>query len=146
MEDFSVELDATEFLNKMNLMIPKVEKAAKQSANDVVDELIRISSDIAPIDKGILHKSHSREVKVSGGNVEAKVEYHVKEGSFNYALWIHEGIYNHGAGTMARTGTTGWSGKHYYAGRKYLERPLKGEEKAFYEHIAKAIKKATGAT
>lgn len=145
MSEMKIELDATDFLNRLNMMIPKVEKAAKEATNDCVDELIRISSEIAPIDKGILQKSHTRKVKVSGGNVEAKVEYSVKEGKFNYALWIHEGVYNHGEGTMNRNGTTGWSGKHYYVGRKYLERPLKGEEQEFYKHIAKAYKKATGA-
>ncbi|WP_033829117.1 hypothetical protein [Bacillus andreraoultii] len=137
-------IDAKDFLSQIKLVDKRAMEAAEVAMNDVVDELTRIASEITPFDKGTLAKSHTKKVQANAGDVQAEVEFSVREGDFNYALWIHEGIYNHGEGTMNRSGTTGWSGKYYYVGRKYLERPLKGEEQAFYEHIANKIKQAVG--
>jgi hypothetical protein len=141
---FNMDLDASQFLSNLNRMDSRIKNIAKQAAHDIADELIRIASEITPFDKGILARSHTKQVKVVGNNVEAKITFSVKEGDFNYALWIHEGVYKHGEGTMRRAGTTGWSGKRYYAGRKYVERPLKGEQEAFFRHIARQIQNSLG--
>lgn len=142
--EMNFTVDAKDFLSKIKLVDRRAMEAAEIAMNDVVDELTRIASEITPFDKGTLSKSHKKKVHSNMGVIDAKVEFSVLEGDFNYALWIHEGIYNHGEGTSRRSGTTGWSGKYYYVGRKYLERPLKGEEQAFYTHIADKIKKAVG--
>lgn len=143
-DELKLEIDAKEFLSLLERADKKTMQVGEQAMNDVVDELIRISSEITPFDKGTLSKSHSRKVMAKDGNVEAEVEYSVREGDFNYALWTHEGVYEYGEGTKGRSGTTGWSGKSYEVGRKYLERPLKGEEEAFIQYIANKIKDAVG--
>lgn len=141
---FDFDVDAKQFKQALKQVEGEAVSVAEQAMNDVIDELIRISSEITPFDKGILSQSHTRNVKKTFGGIEGTVTYSAREGNFNYALWIHEGIYQHGEGTMNRGTTTGWSGKTYYAGRKYLERPLKGEQQAFMKHIANEIKQRVG--
>lgn len=142
--NMNLEFDAKDFLSKIERVSKNAMEASETAMYDITDELIRIASEITPIDKGILQKSHSKKVEVKGGDIEAKVKFSVLEGDFNYAKWIHEGIYNYGERTMRRSGTKGWSGKHYYAGRKYLERPLKGEAEAFKKHFAKTVRQRIG--
>lgn len=144
MAEFKVSFDANSFTTTIQRVSKKVQDSAKVALEDCVYELIRIASEITPFEKGILQKSHSEKVKVNRSGYEGIVTFSVKEGDFNYALWTHEGIYNYGEGTLRRKGTVGWSGKYYYAGRKYVERPLKGEQEAFYKHIAKEIRKVLG--
>lgn len=142
--DFEMKIDARDFLSKLKMTDSRATEAADEALNDVTDELTRIASDIVPFDKGTLQRSHTKTVSKTSRDITAEVEFSVREGDFNYALWLHEGVYKHGEGTQGRSGTVGWSGKRYYAGRKYLERPLKGEEQAFYEYIANKIKQAVG--
>lgn len=139
-----LDLNTVSFLSKLKIADEDVKIRARHALHDVTDELIRIASEITPLDKGTLTKSHAKRVHVSIGNIQAQVEFSVHEGSFNYATWIHEGVYEHGTDTRRRTGTSGWSGKHYLVGRKYLERPLKGEEAVFIQHIGHEIKKVLG--
>ncbi|WP_163530885.1 hypothetical protein [Halobacillus ihumii] len=139
-DGMNFDVNASSFLTKMEMADKNAMEAGEQGMNDVVDELIRISSEITPFYKGILQKSHKRKVRKTAGNIEAEVSYSVLEGDFNYALWIHEGVYELGEESEAKGGTTGMSGKTYQVGRKYLERPLKGERQAFYDHIAKVMK------
>lgn len=139
-----LDLKTTPFLSKLKIADKAVKIMAQRALHDVTDELIRIASEITPLDKGTLTKSHAKRVQVSPGTLQAQVEFSVQEGSFNYATWIHEGVYQHGESTGRRTGTSGWSGKHYLVGRKYLERPLKGEEVTFIDHIGREIKKVLG--
>jgi hypothetical protein len=139
-----VEFDAKDFLNQLQRTSREVTRTAETAMNDATDEIIRIASEITPFDKGILAKSHTRKVRVNKREVTAEISFSVREGDFNYALWTHEGIYNHGEGTMRRSGTVGWSGKRYYAGRKYLERPVKGEQQAVRKYIADSIKDVLG--
>lgn len=141
---FALDVDAKQFQQALKQVEGQAVSVAEQAMNDVIDELIRISSEITPFDKGVLTASHTRNVKKTFGGIEGSVTFSAREGDFNYALWIHEGIYNHGEGTMQRGKTAGWSGKTYYAGRKYLERPMKGEQQAFLKHIAKEIKSKIG--
>lgn len=148
MRDTTIEFDAEEFLRNLDLADRRAKEAAKRGLEDCVDELVRISSEITPVDKGILQKSHTKEVTDTRDGLEGKVEYAVKEargsGHFNYALWIHEAQYNLGELSRRRPGTSGWSGKRYTVGNKYLERPAKGEEEAFIKHIAEEIRREIG--
>ncbi len=140
----NLNIDARDFMRNLQRFDGQATEVSIEAMHDVTDELTRIASEITPLDKGTLQRSNSKKVRVVGETIEGEVEFSVREGDFNYALWIHEGIYNHGEGTQARSGTVGWSGKRYYVGRKYLERPLKGEEQAFYEHIGNKIKNMVG--
>ena len=139
-DTFEMEVDIDKFFEGLTIANTKAIDVAEESMNDVVDELVRISSEIAPFDKGTLQKSHESKVsRKFSGIIEGTVIYSVMEEGFNYALWTHEGIYQNGEKTERRPGTTGWSGSKYEAGRKYLQRPVEGEQKAFLEHMAKQI-------
>jgi hypothetical protein len=141
-----IEVDLGNVLKKFSRMEKQTQEALKQAMNDCADDLVRVSSEIAPHDKGILEKSHAKEVKVVGAKVEATVSYAVKErnskGNFNYALYMHEGVYNLGEGSRRKPGTSAMSGTHYSVGNKFLERPLQGEKETYRKHIETEIKKA----
>lgn len=139
-----VDFNTSAFISKLKMTEKNAQKAAQKAVEDCTLELERIASEITPIDKGTLSRSSSRRVKVTGQGIIGEVEFAVREGSMNYALWIHEGVYQLGEHSKARGGTTGWSGKYYAVGRKYLERPLKGEQAKFYEYIGNQIKGSIG--
>lgn len=146
-KESQLSFDITEFKDAMGRLEKKALDASKVAMQDNVDELVRISSEITPIDGGILLKSHSEGVVERNGAYEGFVEYAVKEAQtngkhFNYALFMHEGEYRLGEESRKRPGTTGRSGKKYDVGNKYLERPLKGERDSFFKHIADMIKNA----
>jgi len=147
-DNMTVSFDPSDFLQNMVLTERRAYDGAMLGLQDCLDELVRISSEIAPTDKGVLQRSHSTALNTKVGEVDGTVEYSVSEsngsGDFNYALWIHEGEYNLGAQSLAKPGTTGWSGTNYTVGNKYLERPLKGEEESFYRHIADEVRTAMG--
>jgi hypothetical protein len=133
-------------LKKLTVRKAEAKAALKVAMEDVTDDLVRVSSEIAPHDKGILEMSHGKEIKYDGFSAVSTVSYSVREAnrtySFNYALWIHEGTYNLGPGSLAKPGTEGMSGKHYDVGPKYLTRPLEGEGETYKDHIKKIVGKA----
>ncbi|RXT14906.1 hypothetical protein [Ammoniphilus sp. CFH 90114] len=118
----------------------------ESAMHDIADDLTRVSSETAPHDKGVLEKSFSKDVVSQGSKVTATVTYSVSEnssgGSYNYALKMHEDDYNLGAGSQAKPGGKGMSGKTYPVGKKFLTRPLYGEAGAYKEHIEKTLDKA----
>lgn len=129
------------FFGAMKKMEADATSAAETGMNDVIDETIRISSEIAPFEYGTLQRSHKKKVNVSRNGIDAEISYSVLEGGFNYAVWIHEGVYQLGAGSRTKGGTTSmYSGRSYQVGNKFLARPIKGEDQAFKDHIAKMVK------
>lgn len=113
-------------------------QAAKTAVNDCVDDLVRISSNIAPIDKSTLRKSHTKSVRQTANGFEGEVAYSAVEkgkGRFNYALAMHEWVY---------TPSHGGSYAGYFVGRKYLERPLKQETPKYLQWIAEGIRGGIG--
>jgi len=141
---FNIEMDVTKLIKTLDLSDEAVDKASELAMNDMTDELTRVATESAPINKGILRMNSTRSVKKNGftGNFEGRVAFSIYEGTFNYALWIHEGAYELGEESESAPGTTGWSGKHYDVGRKYLSRPLEGERQAFLDFYAEQMKKA----
>jgi hypothetical protein len=144
----NIDCDLGDILRRMTRNEQAAKDALKQAVDDCADDLIRVSSEITPIDKGILQRSHSKEIKVRGVEVEAEISYAIRErnrnGDFNYALWIHEGTYNLGAASRARPGTQGMSGQTYTVGNKYLERPLEGEKQTYLRYISDEVARAVG--
>lgn len=140
-----VKLDARDIVRQLEQQGKNVQQAVKGAVENCADDLIRISSEIAPHDKGILEKSHSKEVRAAGDQVTADISYAVKEqssgGSFNYAMYMHEGSYHLGPGSRAKPGTSGMSGKAYTVGNKYLTRPLEGEAEAYRDYMAGKLEK-----
>lgn len=143
------QFDLNDFFRGLDWTDQRVRRGAERGMHDAVDNLVRVSSEITPFDKGTLSKSWSRNVEWKGDTIVGEVTYSVTEESgdgqrFNYALWTHEEKYEYGEGTKARPGTQGASGKFYEPGRKYLERPLKGESEWAKQHIADEIRKELG--
>ncbi|WP_431819263.1 hypothetical protein LWL40_27465 (plasmid) [Bacillus thuringiensis] len=111
-------------------------KGAEKGLNDCVDDLIRISSNLAPIDKGSLRKSHTKKLRVSATGVSADVSFSIRgRNGFNYAVAMHEWSY---------TPSQGGSYMGYAVGRKYLERPLKMELPKYTHWIADAVRRGIG--
>lgn len=137
----TLEFDVDKFLKDLDYSDKNVRKGAEKGMHDATDDLLRVSSDIAPFAVGTLQDSGFKEVGWRGNTIVGEVIFTVKEGDFNYALWTHEEEYNYGKGTINNPAEQGMSGKLYQAGRKYLERPLKGEADTYKKHIADTIRK-----
>jgi hypothetical protein len=142
----TITVDLKGVLKKLTVRKAEAKAALKMAMEDITDDLVRVSSEIAPHDKGILEKAHEKEIVINGFSAVSTVSYSVREAnkdySFNYALWMHEGTYNLGPGSLAKPGTEGMSGTHYDVGPKYLTRPLEGEQATYKDHIKKVVGKA----
>ncbi|AYA78605.1 hypothetical protein DOE78_18845 [Bacillus sp. Y1] len=119
-----------------------VKEAAKRGVHDSMDDLKRISVNIAPIDEGDLRRSASYRVTPKADGVVGELTFSVTTdspgyGRFNYAYWTHEIMENLGPKSKAAPGTDG-----YEVGNKYVERPLKGEAEKYKRWIAEEIKEA----
>lgn len=136
-----LEIDDREFQVRTEHIQEGVLKSLEIAMNDAVDDLVRISSAIAPIDTGVLRRSWQRDVKVTEEGIVGEVSYSAiakskKYGAFNYAIWTHEATYNLGPRSAASPGTDG-----YAVGNKYLARPLYGESKKYMEWFREAVEK-----
>lgn len=132
------EFDASDFIAKLTVSETQALGASLIAVQDSVDDLKRISSEIAPISMSGLRKSVKGTVELDPKGIMGVVSFSVTEtsakGRFNYALWTHEQDYELGEQSQAAPGTDG-----YHVGNKYLERPLKGESDKYVSNWAKAI-------
>lgn len=132
---------------KKNL-IPKIsnetKSAVRKSIKTIAQDLARTASETAPHLTGDLEDSYSIAYQFSSDLMSATVEFSVFKGGFNYAIAMHEWTYKLGAGSRAKGGGTGMSGKSYAVGRKFLTRVLEGEADAYKDYIAEQIKQQLG--
>jgi hypothetical protein len=138
--DGTFELDFSEVLRGIDMTDMAAKEAVKRGVHDSMDDLKRISVNIAPIDEGDLRRSASYRVKTGGNKVTGELTFSATNsssgyGRFNYAYWTHE-IMSSGQ-AKANGGTDGYS-----IGNKYVERPLKGEAEKYKRWIAEEIKEA----
>lgn len=134
----SFDFDTDDFFSHLDIKEKLALGAQETAVRDSLDDLKRISSEIAPIKDSDLRKSVTTETDVKPGGVVGEVNFSVVEtsskGRFNYALWIHEMDYELGEQSRTSPGTDG-----YPVGNKYLERPLKGESEKYVSDWAKAV-------
>jgi hypothetical protein len=140
----SFNFDLSDFLQGVNLTQANVKEAAKRGIHDSMDDLKRISVNIAPIDEGDLRRSASYRVTPKANSIVGEITFNVTTesagyGRFNYAYWTHEMDYNLGEQSSQAPGTDG-----YEVGNKYLERPLKGEAEKYVRWIAEEIRDSVG--
>lgn len=140
----SFELDFSDLLRGLDLTEVKTQAAIKQGVYDSMDDLKRISVNLAPIDEGDLRRSASYRVYPKANSVVGELTFSVTNesagyGRFNYAYWTHEIMENLGPLSAGAPGSDGYS-----VGNKYLERPLKGEAEKYKRWIAEEIKEAVG--
>ena len=89
------ELDLTPLIRLIERSPEAAARGAKRGLHDALDDWVRQSRDIAPIDGGTLRKSiHKNPIEGSGLNLEGTVSANATErwrnGTFNYAYYIHE--------------------------------------------------------
>lgn len=125
----SFMFDPSDFFNHLDVKENETMGALGDWLQDAINDLQRISTNIAPILTGDLRKS--AKTKVDRDNLEAELVFSVVKvsahrGPFNYAYWTHEFEYNLGPISALSSGTDG-----YHVGNKYVERPLKGESKKY---------------
>jgi hypothetical protein len=66
-------------------------KGAKQGLHESLDDWVKESRDIAPIDKGTLRRGITPgDITGEGLDLKATIESTANEGDFNYAYYIHE--------------------------------------------------------
>lgn len=133
--------DTESFMSETALAEKFSELALREELSDIADDLIRISSNLAPIAVGTLRKSHSFKIGATPKGYSVTVSFSAIEeggsGTFNYALWTHEMSYNLGKRSAASMGTDG-----YRVGNKYLERPLLGESNKYLKWLGDAVKRS----
>lgn len=133
----SFELDFSDFKQFLTDKKQDIISHGETSMHSCTDDLVRISSDIAPIKGSGLRKSVNKTVDVKRDSIVGEVTFSVTEniGSrFNYAQWTHEMEYNLGEKSKASPGTDGYS-----VGNKYLERPLKGESEKYLKWLSQGV-------
>lgn len=114
----------------------EIPKSVKELVRDVGDSLAMTASGAAPHDEGILEKSYDVSTFAKGSIIaSALVGFHATNKGFDYSLMMHDGDYNLGPGSRDKSGGYGLSGAIYSVGRKYLHRPLYGEEQTYSKYI-----------
>ncbi|MED2863777.1 hypothetical protein P4261_27980, partial [Bacillus thuringiensis] len=71
----ALTFDLGSFNSNMTRIARDADAAGTRAMQDCVDDLARISSNIAPIDKSSLRKSHKKSVKKEGGNIVGEVSF-----------------------------------------------------------------------
>lgn len=131
-----LKFDTAAFAAAVERKIERVTAGAKTGMHDAMDELLRESRDLAPLDKATLRRGSWTEVTESGDTVTGEVFYSAVEdgpnGRVNYALYMHE-----------------FDGKTEYANPttpgtqpKYLEQPLKTNASRYLQLIADEIERS----
>jgi hypothetical protein len=129
----SLEFDMGGFFKALDFSKDNVQAAAVLGMHDATDELLRISREEAPLDKGTLRETSGKRVTVSPTGVTGEVYFNATErGSsgdrVNYALIVHE------MDTFKNPTTPGTK-------PKYLEDPLTQHAAQYQRMIADAIRK-----
>lgn len=122
----------------------KVDKAAQEAMEAIVTDLVRVSSEAAPLEEGDLERAGEKAVFSTNDEVIGVVGFEVYNEDFEYAEWIHEDMsYNLQELSLAKKDAKGLSGKSYPVDRKYMTRPLYGEadhyKKILDRHVEKAL-------
>ncbi|MCU6709354.1 HK97 gp10 family phage protein [Paenibacillus sp. J5C_2022] len=129
----TMQFDTSELERALAGLDGKVRKGAERGMHDATDDLLRVSRDLAPLDKGTLRTTAWKDVEEADGLVIGEVYYSAVEqgakGRVNYALITHEL-----GDTFANPTTPGTQ-------PKYLERPLKENADEYERMIAEEIRK-----
>lgn len=129
-------------------LVPKITKETKktvtQAVRTIAQDLARTASETAPHLTGDLEDAYAVEYQFSGSKIMATIEFAVFKDGFNYAVAMHEWTYELGAGSSAKSGGTGMSGKSYVVGRKFLTRVHEGESVRYTKYVGEQILKQLG--
>jgi hypothetical protein len=114
-----------------------VTEKGEQIVTVVCDKLLDESVKRSPVDEGFLEESHERLVKKSQTlhNIKGYVFIPSNAPASDYALYMHENIYNLGKRSQEKQASVDVT-----VGRKYLERALDENARAFGLYIIKEFR------
>lgn len=120
-----IDLDASDFLKKVEGAITTAQDATKRGIKQVADEILRLSQFEVPHDTGLLQNS---------GHVEADGDGQIVGYNKVYAAYQHEGRRSDGSYVIT----------NYQKGRKgkFLEDPIKNNLSVFKRFLEDALKGA----
>ncbi|MDP4549845.1 hypothetical protein Q9251_03010 [Alkalihalobacillus macyae] len=132
--------DASSFLRHLDKIERSLTRELEQTTGDIVDDVARISTNIAPISLGTLRRSVDKKVESTASLVFGEIGYSATNstagyGNFDYATWTHEFMSD---GDVTNPG----SYEGYNVGSHYLSRPVQGESDKYLDWWAKAVKRA----
>ena len=120
----------------------KIPQITNNVLTEVMEDLRRCAYGFAPKDTGHLEQSGRINVRYTKVQIVGEVTYSVTADTINYALQMHEGIYNLGIGSQSKGGGTSKFGTvSHSVGRKYLSEPMQQLLPAYIEHLARVIEK-----
>jgi hypothetical protein len=124
------EMSFEQFLNELTHMEHDAIAEVEIGVNEVCEDLLSVSQKLAPLDEGGLMESGSVTPAVNqGGEIKGQVGY-----SKEYALRMHEDVYNLGATSRQKPSVDGMR-----VGRKYLSQPLDKYGQKYTDHILSKI-------
>ena len=115
----------------------KFQRVSKKTITSVCRKLEEESVKRAPFKEGFLESSHKYKVQDIFGAIEGYVFIPSNSPASDYAIPMHEGHYNLGLDSKRKEASVGVK-----VGRKFLERAMTENEKAFSLFVAKELKKA----
>lgn len=136
-----VKFDFGGDIEKMIKRLYKVDRLAFEKCvaimNDLVQKLKAEAIKRVPVDLGILEKSFSTKIieAATRDSVIGEVFIAANAMAADYALWMHEGEYELGERSKAKQ-----DGSNVTVGRKYLERALDENERAFGLYVYSKLK------
>jgi len=130
-----ITFDTAVFDGVLARLYDKAVAGAVRGVHDATDDLLRVSRDLAPLEKGTLRATAWKEVEEADGLVIGDVYYSAVEdgkgGRFNYALYMHE---FGGRDEYANPTTPGTQ-------PKFLEQPLKMNADEYKRWVAEEVRK-----
>lgn len=128
-----LKIDIAKFRRDLNATVDAIGAGAKRGMHDALDDWLRESRDIAPLDKGTLRQNiHQDNVIQNGLNIEGGLVANAVESSpgwprFNYAYYLHEV-----KGDIKRPTTPGTVAK-------FLDEPAREHERRWVKMIENEI-------
>src|SRR5699024_171111 len=111
-----------------------VERGAEVGFTDVALDIQRTSSDASPFKTGHLEKNHL-DIDMGRKGWTATIWFEAFNQGFDYGLWIHEGHYNLGEGSLAKKGGSSQFAGSVPVGRRYASRVVEQGGKNYQMHI-----------
>jgi len=99
------------------------------------DTIVKAAKDRVPFKEGILHASITGDVVVNKKSYTATCYVPINSPAADYAIWIHEGDYNLGEGSIAHQEKTGCT-----VGPKFITRGIEDNKGEIAAKIKEALK------
>ena len=118
-------------------------EAVKDAMDDIKDDVVAVSSSLAPHKTGKLENSHfARRSYVNLEKCTFSVRYKGDNKGFDYATEMHDGNYNLGEGSLAkRPAHSRFARGSLHVGRGYLSQVIEASQGQWDEFILENVKR-----